>query len=116
MTIFGESAGGGSVEIHTVAYGRSKPKENSLFQGALAQSPAPIVIDEGWQGRVGNLFLEAAGARSVDELRTLSTERLQTANQKAQDPAPYTVVFFGIFPVLVIMLMSLTWYRSYCGW
>ena len=96
MTIFGESAGGGSVEIHTTAYGGSRLNENNLFKGALAQSPAPIIVDEGWQDRVGNSFLEAAGVRSVDELRLLPTEKLQAANQKAQDPAPYTVVFFGI--------------------
>lgn len=95
MTIIGQSAGGGSVEFHTTAYGGLRQKENSLFVGAIAQSPAPIIVDPKWRALGANVFLEAAGARSVDELRKLPSEVLQAANLKAQAPAPYTVEIFG---------------------
>lgn len=95
VTITGQSAGGGSVELHTVAYGGSRRSENTLFRGAIAQSPAPILVDPKWQTIAANGILHAAGARSVDELRTKSTEVLAAAAQKAQEPAPFTVEFFG---------------------
>ena len=95
VTIIGESAGGGSVEFHTVAYGGSKPKQNILFKRAIAQSPAPIIVDGDWQARAANLFLNAAGVKSVDELRTLPTQKLQDANEQAQALVPYNVLLFG---------------------
>ena len=95
MTIIGQSAGGGSVEFHTTAYGGSRPEENNLFVGAIAQSPAPVIVDPVWQALGANIFLKTAGVRSVDELRKLPSEVLQAANLKAQAPAPYTLEIFG---------------------
>ena len=96
VTILGQSAGGGSVEYHTVAYGGSKPEENSLFARAIAQSPAPILVEPKWQTYGANLLLESAGVSSVDELRRLPTEALQAAQQKAHDPAPYVLEYFSV--------------------
>ena len=95
MTITGESAGGGSVQDHTVAYGGARPEENNLFIRGIAQSPAPIITDPKYARLGANLFLEALGVSSVDEARRLSTEALQAANVESQAGSPFAVEYFA---------------------
>lgn len=95
------------MEFHTTAYGGLRQKENSLFVGVIAQSPAPIIVDPKWRALGANIFLEAARARSVDLLRKLPSEVLQAANLKAQAPALYTVEIFGDSLQLLRMLAPL---------
>ncbi|KAG8530649.1 uncharacterized protein KY384_004004 [Bacidia gigantensis] len=94
VTVIGQSAGGGSVEYHTTAYGGSRPDENSLIAGAISQSPAPLITDQQWRVLGANSFLQAAGATSVDQLRKLPSATLQQANQKSQALTPQSVAFF----------------------
>ncbi|KAL9101699.1 MAG: hypothetical protein Q9163_003064 [Psora crenata] len=95
VTITGESAGGGSVEHHSVAYGGAKPEENHLFIRGIAQSPAPIITDPKYASLGANLFLEILGVASVDEARKLSTEPLQAANIASQLTGPFGVEYFA---------------------
>ncbi|KAL9123685.1 MAG: hypothetical protein Q9217_006908, partial [Psora testacea] len=95
VTVIGESAGAGSIEEHTVAYGGAKPEENQLFIRGIAQSPAPIITDPKYARLGANLFLEALGVASVDEARKLPTEALQAANIKSQTTAPFDVEYFA---------------------
>ena len=95
VTIMGESAGGGSVEQHTVAYGGAKPEENDLFVRGIAQSPAPIITDPSYASLGANLFFEELGVLSVDEARKLPTDALKNANIKSQVTAPFDVEYFA---------------------
>lgn len=95
VTLLGESAGGGAILLHTVAYGGSRPWENQLFKQAIAQSPAPYMEDPKITSEGANLFLQAAGVTSVDEARKASTEVLQAALLKAQLTAPFTQLYFS---------------------
>ena len=92
MTITGESAGGGSVQLRTVAYGGTK--EADLFIRGIAQSPAACISDPVNPARGADSFLRSAGVNSVTAARTLSTEGLQQANISAQHDTP-----FNIFPL-----------------
>ena len=93
MTIIGESAGGGSVQYHTIAYGGAR--ESNLFIRGIAQSPAPVASDPIYASLGANLFLRSAGINTVDAARQLPTETLQEANVAAQNATPYNVVYFG---------------------
>ncbi|KAL9125796.1 MAG: hypothetical protein Q9217_005051 [Psora testacea] len=93
VTILGESAGGGSVQYHTVAYGGAK--ENDLFIRGISQSPAPLTSDPKYPRLGANLFLELAGVRSVDEARKLPSQLLRNANVKAQAETPFNVAYFA---------------------
>ncbi|KAL8825079.1 MAG: hypothetical protein Q9191_004629 [Dirinaria sp. TL-2023a] len=95
VTILGESTGGGSVQYHTTAYGGLEPEENCLFKQAIAQSPNIYIDDPKIKSEAANLFLQAAGATSVDEARKASTEVLQAAIAKAQLSAPFTDLVFA---------------------
>lgn len=112
VTIIGESAGGSSVVYHTVAYGGSKPEENALFQQAISQSAGvePVYPEQARKG--ADLFLQAAGVKSVDEARNATTEVLMKANQKANEAIPFLVFSFApsvdgkILPDLPLRLMN----------
>ncbi|KAG7009793.1 carboxylesterase patB [Physcia stellaris] len=93
VTILGESGGGASVMFHAIAYGASKPSENSLFHQVIGQSPGPQVGKGNNQHKVGNAFLAALNVSSVDEARKLPTEVLMKANQEVEASTPY----FGPF-------------------
>lgn len=92
VTILGESAGGSSVLYQTAAYGGRKDK---LFIGAIAQSPAPILVDPVYPALGANLFLKNAGVTNVDAARKLPTKVLQAANVNAQRTMPFHVNYFG---------------------
>ncbi|KAI5361172.1 Putative carboxylesterase, type B, carboxylesterase type B, active, alpha/Beta hydrolase [Septoria linicola] len=78
ITVFGESAGGGSIMHQITAFGGSK---GVPFQQAVPQSP-------GWQPIVSTVvqesthdaFLGLVGAASIAEARKLPYETLQVAN------------------------------------
>jgi acetylcholinesterase len=79
VTVFGESAGGGSIMHQITAYGGLKGK--APFQQAIPQSP-------GWQAVQSNIqmedtyrtFLNLTNTTSLAELRALPYETLRRAN------------------------------------
>ena len=93
VTITGESAGGASVQYHTVAYGGRK--ENDLFIRGISQSPAPLASDPIYASIGANLFLQSAGVSTADEARKLPSTVLQAANKAAQANTPFNVDYFG---------------------
>ncbi|KAL8706260.1 MAG: hypothetical protein Q9201_000697 [Fulgogasparrea decipioides] len=93
VTITGESAGGGSVQYQTAAYGGAK--ETNLFIRGIAQSPAPCLSDPIYPAIGANLFLQNAGVSNLTAARKLSTQVLQQANINAQNAAPFNVFYFG---------------------
>ncbi|KAL8642971.1 MAG: hypothetical protein Q9228_000416 [Teloschistes exilis] len=93
VTITGESAGGGSVQYQTTAYGGAK--ETNLFIRGIAQSPAPCLSDPVYPALGANLFLQNAGVGNLTAARRLSTQILQQANINAQNATPFNVFYFG---------------------
>ncbi|KAL8870897.1 MAG: hypothetical protein Q9174_003161 [Haloplaca sp. 1 TL-2023] len=93
VTITGESAGGGSVELQTTAYGGTE--EANLFIRGIAQSPADCISDPIYSARGADSFLRSAGVNSVTAARGLSTEVLQKANVDAQNDTPFNIFPFG---------------------
>ncbi|KAL8731714.1 MAG: hypothetical protein Q9181_004203 [Wetmoreana brouardii] len=93
VTITGESAGGGSVQYQTAAYGGAK--ETNLFIRGIAQSPAPCLSDPIYPAIGANLFLQNAGVSNLTAARKLSTQVLQQANLNAQNATPFNVFYFG---------------------
>ena len=95
VTVFGESAGGGSVMHQITAYGGLKGKVP--FQQAIVQSPGfqptPSAVEE---EAIYQKFLSTAGVSSLDEARSLSTERLQFVNYKiVGESTPYGTFTFS---------------------
>ena len=78
VTVFGESAGGGSIMHHITAFGGSAP---SLFNRAIPQSPAYFPY-RSKRRQDNNLrsFLAEANITTLNEARKLSTDVLITAN------------------------------------
>ncbi|KAH7398624.1 Alpha/Beta hydrolase protein [Phaeosphaeria sp. MPI-PUGE-AT-0046c] len=80
VTVFGESAGGGSIILQTTAFGGIKGK--APFQRAILQSP-------GWTPMAGNLeqehnfrdFLGLLNVSTLSEARKLSSSALEAANE-----------------------------------
>lgn len=93
VTITGESAGGASVQYHTIAYGGAK--ETDLFIRGIAQSPASLISDPIYAPIGANLFLQDVGVNTVDEARQASSGTLQRANRNAQNATPFNVIYFG---------------------
>lgn len=56
VKILGESAGGTSALLHTIAYGASRESENHLFIRAIGQSPGGIVRKPVKQKQVSDAF------------------------------------------------------------
>ena len=77
VTIFGESAGGGSVSILPFI-----PEARGLFSRSIAQSGSVALTfsREECQGFTKRL-LEASGAKTMDDLMALSEEELQRVNE-----------------------------------
>ncbi|KAH4040339.1 carboxylic ester hydrolase [Parastagonospora nodorum] len=80
VTLFGESAGGGSIILQTTAFGGRRVK--TPFQRAILQSP-------GWTPMAGNLeqeqsfrkFLDLLNVSTLGEARALPSIVLQAANE-----------------------------------
>lgn len=97
ITIFGQSAGGGSVMHHTTWLAGKDKRENKLIMRALAQSPVPNVVSKPQQRKSFNALLEAANVTSVDELRKLppNSSVLLAANAQVEKTAAFTTLNFG---------------------
>lgn len=72
VTIFGESAGAGSVGIHIMAYGG---RDDKLFRGAIGQSDGPLLLG-GWtfassQELYDNITQDAGYGHMEDSLQCL---------------------------------------------
>ena len=86
VTIFGESAGSISVNILTAS-----PLAKGLFKRAIGDSGAALgtTVDTlpvrplEWEEKRGNAFAEAAGARSISELRATPAAQLVDLGEKA---------------------------------
>ena len=93
VTVFGESAGGGSISHHITAYAGN---DHPPFQQAVPQSP-------GFQPLVSNLqndnifaeFLRLANVTTIEELRSLPTEQLIAANQLQVGRSQYGQFTYG---------------------
>ena len=90
VTIFGESAGGGSVSCLLQAKG-----SEGLFRRAIVMSGALDLTDSPENYKAGNqayLLMKAAGKSSIDELLDCSTDELLAALDKPlNDPAIATI-------------------------
>ena len=97
ITIFGQSAGGGSVMHHTTWLAGTDPSENILIKRALAQSPVPNVVSKPQQRKSFNALLESANVSSVDALRKLppNSSVLLEANAQVESTAAFTTLNFG---------------------
>ena len=96
VTIFGESAGGSSVEAHITAYGATK--KPSPFKGAIPQSPfyPPIIVSP--DSRV-EAVLRYGNVSSIDTLRHMSSADLQTLNSLlVGNSKPFGTFTFGEQP------------------
>lgn len=94
VTVFGESAGGGSVMHQITAYGGNKGPVP--FAQALPQSPGwiPIVSNQ-QQEQTFNDFLSFANVTSLAEARELSTEQVILANAQQIGGAPFGQFVYG---------------------
>jgi len=99
VTIFGGSAGGGSVSMQLILRGGD---ENPPFRGAIPEYPwwTPI-YDRRWVERQYEGFLQGANCSSLTCLRGLSTEEIQLATQVSYKTAytngefPYGTYYWG---------------------
>ncbi|KAL1623549.1 hypothetical protein SLS56_008253 [Neofusicoccum ribis] len=93
VTVFGESAGGGSIMHQITAFGGSAP---SLFQQAIPQSP-------GWQQysspydqeQIFSGFLQELNVSTLDEARNKSSDELVAANARYVAASAYGSFTFG---------------------
>ncbi|KAF2444208.1 carboxylesterase family protein-like protein [Karstenula rhodostoma CBS 690.94] len=112
VTVFGESAGGGSIMHQITAYGGSKGP--APFQQAVPQSPGwTPTQSSSYQEDIYQKFLTLTNSSSLADLRELSTEAVIRANtqQIAYDPPwgsyVYSPVVDGLFvPLLPGQLLA----------
>ncbi|KAL1651391.1 hypothetical protein SLS58_000731 [Diplodia intermedia] len=95
VTVFGESAGGGSIIHQLTAYGG---RAKAPFQQAVAQSPAWIPFPSLYgQETLFQNFLKAANVSSLDEARKLPSEQLILANVQLVAASSFTPSIDGDF-------------------
>jgi para-nitrobenzyl esterase len=92
VTVFGESAGAGSIVCLL-----AMPAARGLFQGAIIQSAAPegqLSLEEA--GERTNLFAAQLGTRTLDvqAARALPAERLLEAQERCVEPGPRRIGMF----------------------
>ncbi|KAK5700038.1 hypothetical protein LTR97_006172 [Elasticomyces elasticus] len=94
VTVFGESAGGGSIMHQMTAYGGNKGPVP--FQQAIPQSPgfAPIVSNA-QQEQTLNQFLALANVSTIEEARQLPFSALVVANIIQVGGSPYGSFTYG---------------------
>lgn len=102
VTLIGESAGAGSIYHQITAYGGSAGK--SPFSQAILQSPGfyPITSHE-VMNRHYHAALRHANCKTLEELKSLSEQRLKEVNLAVVDEAPYGqfLVWHSTFEVIV---------------
>ncbi|KAH8648744.1 Alpha/Beta hydrolase protein [Tricladium varicosporioides] len=94
VTLFGQSAGGGSIMHQITAYGGLK---GCLpFQQAILQSPGFQPYPSNWQqDKLLQAFLANLGVATINEARSLSYEALQSANINLTSISPYGSFIFA---------------------
>jgi carboxylesterase type B len=81
VTVMGESAGGGSLLHQVTAYGGERGA--APFEQAIIQSPAWVpIIGENTQEATLQQFLRLLNVSTIEEARTLPSEKLIAANSK----------------------------------
>ncbi|KAJ5976536.1 hypothetical protein N7481_010243 [Penicillium waksmanii] len=94
VTVFGESAGGGSIMHQITAYGGRNGR--SPFQQAISMSPGFYPLPGNYAPEVSlQQFLKAANVSTVQEARQLSSAALIQANSEVVSLAPYGSFIFG---------------------
>ncbi|KAF2008195.1 acetylcholinesterase precursor [Amniculicola lignicola CBS 123094] len=95
VTVFGESAGGGSIMHQITAYGGMKGPVP--FQQAVPQSPGWLPMSSALQQEEHyQKFLNLTGTKSLAELRNLSSEAIIKANfQQVTYDSPYGTYTYG---------------------
>ncbi|RMY65726.1 hypothetical protein D0863_08922 [Hortaea werneckii] len=94
VTVFGESAGGGSIMHQITAYGGKNGP--APFQQAIPQSPGwqPIVSNQ-VEERQFSTFLDLLNVSTLDQARQLPSSALQEANMKQVGNAEYGTFVYG---------------------
>jgi acetylcholinesterase len=95
VTVFGESAGGGSIMHQITAFGGLKGK--APFQQAVPQSPGWSPVQSNVQTEnVYQRFLNLTNSKSLADLRALSSEAVMRANaQQVAYDADYGQFIYG---------------------
>jgi len=90
---------------HITAYGGEDPEK--LFSKAIVQSPYSIYTPNVTQNELFQSVISTANVTSVNGLRELSSESLQTVNALVVGNArPYGTFAFGICPLRIVRLSS----------
>jgi carboxylesterase type B len=98
VTVFGESAGGGSIVHQITAFGGLQGDGKVPFQRAIMQSPGFLPIPSLFQQEeTFNTFLELLGVSSIEEARKLPKEDLALANSLMVLNASYGTYVWGKF-------------------
>ncbi|KAJ5687979.1 hypothetical protein N7536_010598 [Penicillium majusculum] len=97
VTVFGESAGGGSIMQHIVAHGGATP---SLFNRAVLQSPGFFPYRSSHnQEKTFKDFLALTNVTSLAEARQLPSDVLMSANSNSVGVSqPYASAVYGPTP------------------
>ncbi|TKX25031.1 hypothetical protein C1H76_2741 [Elsinoe australis] len=94
VTVFGESAGGGSIEHQITAFGGERG--NVPFQRAVPQSPGfSLLPSPSVQEEIYNSFLVAGNFTSLAAARSASFAQIQTANIITTGGAAYGGFTYG---------------------
>ncbi|GAM87510.1 hypothetical protein ANO11243_055360 [Dothideomycetidae sp. 11243] len=94
VTVFGESAGGGSVMHQITAYGGTQGP--SPFQQAIPQSPGfQVIVSANQQETTYQNYLKAANVTSLAEAQNLSYADAQMANAMTIATAAYGTFTYG---------------------
>ncbi|KAF2155455.1 alpha/beta-hydrolase [Myriangium duriaei CBS 260.36] len=92
VTVFGESAGGGSIVHHITAFGGVR----NPFKRAIVQSPGfQPTVSRHQQETIFQNFLKAANVTTLAEARQLPYEQLQLANLITVGASPYGTYTYG---------------------
>ncbi|RAH47257.1 alpha/beta-hydrolase, partial [Aspergillus brunneoviolaceus CBS 621.78] len=80
ITVMGQSAGAGSIVHQLAAYGGNKEAKYLPFHQAIIQSPMwyPLTVNQQTSAR--DAFLELLNVSSIEEARSLTSDRLIAAN------------------------------------
>jgi acetylcholinesterase len=102
ITLFGTSVGGGSVLLQLLAYGGDAPCEDEVqWRSGIAQSVylPPVYSVEDMEFHYTEL-LNSTQCDSLECLRTLSADELQSANVATVFPGQDDIPIFGYGPVV----------------
>lgn len=110
VTVFGESAGGGSIQHQLTAYGGSK---KTPFQQAIPQSPGYLPVATNQQSEsIFQEYLKRLNVSNISEARDLSFEDLRAASVAQTMDSFYGGFGFGpavdgdFVPALPIQLLA----------